>query len=146
MFSPTGGAFIFVLTQKPRLTDWEQAGQGSKKVKKILSFLPTPARAIFSSREDANGVILFSVNRYIKNMISGMMKKMVPEGVEAPQAEMMDKLGNLDLPILVCYTVEDGNMEFKTSISMDKILAVKALIEEMMAPPAPEEPVPASHE
>jgi len=59
---------------------------------------------------------------------------------------MMDKLGNLDLPILVCYTVEDGNMEFKTSISMDKILAVKALIEEMMAPPAPEEPVPASHE
>jgi len=97
-------------------------------------------------REDANGVILFSVNRYIKNMISGMMKKMVPEGVEAPQAEMMDKLGNLDLPILVCYTVEDGNMEFKTSISMDKILAVKALIEEMMAPPAPEEPVPASHE
>ncbi len=92
-------------------------------------------------REDANGVILFSVNRYIKDMISGMMKKMVPEGVEAPQAAMMDKLGNLDLPLLVCYTVDDGGMAIKTSISMDKILSVKTLIEEMMAPP--EEPASA---
>jgi len=90
-------------------------------------------------REDANGVVLFSINRYLKDMISGMMKKMVPEGVEAPQAEMLDKLGNLDLPLLVCYTVEGGNMELKTSIAMDKILSVKALIEQMMATPEPAE-------
>ncbi len=58
----------------------------------------------------------------------------------------MDKLGNLDLPLLACFIVEDGNMKVNTNISMDKILAVKALIEEMMAPPEPTEPVPASHE
>jgi hypothetical protein len=99
-----------------------------------------------SCRENANGVVFFSVNRYLKNMISGMIKKMAPEGVDTPQAELLDKLGNLDLPLLACFIVEDGNMKVNTNISMDKILAVKALIEEMMAPPEPTEPVPASHE
>jgi hypothetical protein len=93
-----------------------------------------------SCRENAHGVILFSVNRYLKNMVSGMMKKMAPEGVETPQAELLDKLGNLDLPLLICFGVEDGNMKVNTNISMDKILAVKALIEEMNKPPAPAEP------
>jgi len=97
-------------------------------------------------RENANGVVLFSVNRYLKDMISEMMKKMAPEEVGTPQADMMDKLGNLDLPLLICFGVEDGNMKVNTSISMDKILAVKTLIEEMDQPPAPAEPEPASQE
>ncbi len=99
-----------------------------------------------SCRENANGVVLFSVNRYLKDMVSGMMKKMAPEGVGTPQADMMDKLGNLDLPLLACFSIEDGNMKVNTSISMDKILAVKALIEKMNQPTAPAEPEPASQE
>jgi hypothetical protein len=141
---------IIQMAATDKLAVTEMAWGGKPDIKARLDLIASGKssfnlKELGTCREDANGVILFSVNRYIKDMISGMMKKMVPEGVEAPQAEMMDKLGNLDLPLLVCYTVEGPNMKVKTSISMDKILAVKALIEEMMAPPAPEEPATANH-
>ncbi|MEA1929201.1 MAG: hypothetical protein U9N73_13425 [Candidatus Auribacterota bacterium] len=115
---------------KARL-DLIAAGKSSFNIKELGSY-----------RKDSSGVVLFSINRYIKDMISGMMKKMVPEKLEDPQARILEKLGNMNLPLLGCFIVENGNLQVVTKISMERILAVKALIEEMNKPPA-EPAVPA---
>lgn len=91
-------------------------------------------------REDVNGVILFSVNRYLKDMVSGIINKMAPEDIQGPETEILKRLGGLDLPLLACFVVKDGNLKVRTSISMNKILAVKSAIEDLQNPPDSSEP------
>ncbi len=94
-------------------------------------------------RKDANGILYFSINRYIGDLLSGMIKKMAPADVPAPQAEVLDKLARLDLPLIILYTVDGADLKVATRIAMEKIQAVKAVIEEMNKADAPQPPAQA---
>ncbi|MFH1038458.1 MAG: hypothetical protein V1789_07315 [PVC group bacterium] len=103
--------------------------------------------------QNANGVVYFSINRYLKNLLGSMIQKAAPEGVGTPQAEVFEALGKLDLPLVTYLTADGATLKAVTAVPMDKILAVKAVIEElkskMPAAPAPTSggtPVPAAAE
>jgi len=82
-------------------------------------------------RKDANGVLLISIDRFLKDYLLAIMKKLSPPETEAGQAEVLERLGALDLPILACYTVDGANLKIETGVAMDKIRAVKVIIEKI---------------
>ncbi len=98
-----------------------------------------------ASWQDANGVVYFSVGRYLKDLLGMMIEKAAPEGSLTPQADVFEALGKLDLPLIVYLTADGTTLKASTAISMDEILAVKAVVERLKSKtPAAPAPAPAA--
>ncbi len=83
------------------------------------------------SRAEANGVVYFSLNRFLSDFLGPMIENApLPSGEKKPR-EAIAALGGLDLPLIAYLTVEGRNLKLATEIPMAKIQAVKAVIESL---------------
>ncbi len=92
------------------------------------------------SWSEANGVVYFSLNRFLQDFLGPMLEQApLPEGERRP-LEAIAALGRLDLPLIAYLTVEGRNLKVATEIPMAKIQAVKAVIESLEKEEAPAKP------
>jgi len=88
-----------------------------------------------ASWSESNGVIYFSLSRYLNDLLEPMVKRSgLDEGEGGDSsAEVFRALGKLDLPLVVYLTVDDLKLKAALEIPMEKIRAVKTTIEDIRA-------------
>jgi hypothetical protein len=86
-----------------------------------------------ASWAEANGVIYFSLDRYLNNFLGPMIERAEIEEGKASTADDLRALGQLDLPLVAYLTVDGPNLKATVDIPMERILAVKAVIDDIQA-------------
>lgn len=86
-----------------------------------------------ASWSDANGVIYFSLSGYLNDFLQPMIDRAGKGKEEPPAGEIIRALGRLDLPLVARLTADGPTLKAAVDIPMERIQAVKAVIEEMGA-------------
>ncbi len=92
------------------------------------------------SWSEANGVVYFSLNRFLTDFLGPMIELSGLEEGETRPLETIRALGRLDLPLTAYLTAEDRSLKSAVEIPMAKIQAVKAVIESLGKEETPAKP------
>ncbi len=84
-------------------------------------------------RGEVNGVIYFSLNRYLKDFLKPLRENMESGEESGIDPGHLTALGDLDLPVIFYLTIEDRELKAATEIPIERIRAVKAAIETLEA-------------
>ena len=155
---------IFSLMEKPFVIQFAATGDlgisemswgGEPDIKKRLKAIASKegtfdTAQLGESWADANGVIYFSLNRFLNDFMGQMIERFDAGEEKEEATETIRALGKLDLPLVSYLTVDGSNLKAVVDIPMERIQAVKTTIESIQAkkekgtappaPPAPKEP------
>lgn len=85
------------------------------------------------SWEESNGAIYFSLNRYLSDFLEPMIERAEVGAESEETVEIIKALGKLDLPLITYLNVEGSDLKATLDIPMERILAVKTVIETIRA-------------
>ncbi len=83
------------------------------------------------SWSEANGVVYFSLNRFLKDFLEPMIEQGLLRTGKTWSMDEVAALGRLDLPLIVYLTVAGGNLTAAVEIPMEEIQAVKVVLESL---------------
>ncbi len=89
-----------------------------------------------ASWSDANGVIYFSLSRYLNDFLAPMIdlaSPPPPPPAAPPAGEVIRALGRLDLPLVAYLTVDGPNLKAAVDVPMERIQAAKSAIDDVRA-------------
>ncbi|MDP8235542.1 MAG: hypothetical protein P9M08_04095 [Candidatus Erginobacter occultus] len=118
---------------------------GEPDLPKILKRIAAGESSFDTSRlgaswSEANGVVYFSLNRFLTDFLKPMVERAPFDEGETRPLEAIAALGRLDLPLVAYLTIDGRNLKSAVEIPMAKIQAVKAVIKSLEKEEAPEKP------
>lgn len=83
--------------------------------------------------EEANGVIYFSLNRYLQDFLAPLLDNMESGEETGIDRGYLNALGGIDLPMIIYLTINNRELKAAAEIPVGRIRAVKAAVEALEA-------------